>query len=41
MTLISLVMIGGNYFFAWAGVHEILGVALFVLWGVHVSLNGR
>ena len=41
MTLISLVMIGGNYFFAWAGVHEILGVALFVLLGVHVSLNGR
>ncbi len=39
MTLISLVMIGGNYFFPWTGVHEILGVSLFVLWGAHIALN--
>ena len=41
MTLVSLVMIGGNYFFPWTGVHEILGVALFVLWGAHIVLNRR
>ena len=41
MTLVSLVMIGGNYFFPWTGVHEILGASLFVLWGVHIALNGR
>lgn len=41
MTLVSLVMIGGNYFFPWTGVHEILGVSLFVLWGTHVALNRR
>ena len=40
MTLVSLVMIGGNYFFPWTGVHEILGASLFVLWGVHIALNG-
>ena len=41
MTLISLMLIGGNYFFPWAGVHEILGVSLFVFWGMHVALNRR
>ncbi|MGP1530494.1 MAG: DUF4405 domain-containing protein [Treponema sp.] len=39
MTLISLMLIGGNYFFPWTGVHEILGVLLLVLWGAHVALN--
>ena len=41
MTLISLMLIGGNYFFPWTGVHEILGVSLFVFWGTHVALNRR
>ncbi|MGI5115835.1 DUF4405 domain-containing protein [Treponema sp. SP13] len=41
MTLISLMLIGGNYFFPWTGIHEILGVSLFVLWGTHVALNRR
>ncbi|MGP1458427.1 MAG: DUF4405 domain-containing protein [Treponema sp.] len=41
MTLISLMLIGGNYFFPWTGVHEILGVSLLVLWVAHVALNRR
>ena len=41
MTIFSLVLMGGNYFFPWTGVHEVLGAALFVLWGVHVALNRR
>ena len=41
MTLISLMLIGGNYFFPWTGVHEILGVSLLVLWGAHIVLNRR
>ena len=39
MTVLSLVLMGGNYFFPWDGVHEVLGVALLVLWAVHVGLN--
>lgn len=39
MTAFSLILMGGNYFFAWDGVHEILGVSLFVLWAFHVMLN--
>lgn len=31
----------GNYLFPADIVHEILGVALFVLWGVHIFLNRR
>lgn len=41
MTIFSLVLMGGNYFFPWTGVHEVLGAVLFVLWGVHVVLNRR
>ncbi len=41
MTLISIVLMGGNYLFPADIVHEILGVALFVLWGVHIALNRR
>ena len=41
MTLISLMLIGGNYFFPWTGVQEILGVSLFMFWGMHVALNLR
>ena len=41
MTLVSIVLMGGNYLFPADIVHEILGVALFVLWGVHIFLNRR
>ena len=32
---------GGNYLFPTDIVHEILGLALFLLWAVHISLNRR
>ena len=41
MTLVSIVLMGGNYLFPADIVHEILGVGLFVLWGVHIALNRR
>ena len=41
MTLVSIVLMGGNYLFPAEIVHEILGVGLFVLWGVHIALNRR
>lgn len=41
MTLVSIVLMGGNYLFPADIVHEILGLVLFVLWGVHIFLNRR
>ena len=41
MTLVSIVLMGGNFLFPADIVHEILGVGLFVLWGVHIALNHR
>ena len=41
MTLLSIMLMGGNYFFPADIVHEILGVALLLLWAVHISLNRR
>lgn len=41
MTILSLILMGGAYFFPWDGVHEILGTVLLVLWAVHVILNRR
>lgn len=41
MTLVSIVLMGGNFLFPADIVHEILGVGLFVLWGVHIALNRR
>ena len=41
MTLVSIVLMGGNYLFPAEIVHEILGVALFVLWAIHIFLNRR
>ena len=41
MTLVSIVLMGGAYLFPADIVHEILGVVLFVLWAVHVTLNRR
>ena len=39
MTILSIILMGGNYLFPADLVHEILGVALFVLWGLHIALN--
>ena len=41
MTILSIILMGGNYIFPADIVHEILGVGLFVLWGVHIALNRR
>ena len=41
MTLVSIVLMGGNFLFPAEIVHEILGVALFVLWAMHIFLNRR
>ena len=41
MTILSIIFMGGNYLFPADIVHEILGVGLFVLWGVHIALNRR
>ena len=41
MTILSIMLMGGNYLFPADIVHEILGVALFVLWAVHITLNRR
>lgn len=41
MTILSITLMGGNYLFPADLVHEILGVGLFVLWGVHIALNRR
>ena len=41
MTILSIILMGGNYLFPADLVHEILGVGVFVLWGVHIALNRR
>ena len=41
MTILSIILMGGNYLFPADLVHEILGVGLFVLWAVHIVLNRR
>ena len=41
MTIISVILMGGAYLFPADIVHEILGLALFLLWGVHITLNRR
>ena len=41
MTILSVILMGGNYLFPADIVHEILGVGLFVLWAVHIILNRR
>ena len=41
MTILSIILMGGNYLFPADIVHEILGVGLFVLWAVHIVLNRR
>lgn len=39
LTILSLVLMGGNMFLPWAPAHEIIGVALMVVWGVHIYAN--
>ena len=41
MTVLSIILMGGNFLFPADIVHEILGVALFVLWAIHIFLNRR
>ena len=41
MTILSIILMGGNYLFPADIIHEILGVGLFVLWAVHIILNRR
>lgn len=41
MTVLSIILMGGNFLFPAEIIHEILGVALFVLWSVHIFLNHR
>ncbi len=41
MTILSIILMGGNFLFPAEIVHEILGVGLFVLWTVHIALNRR
>ena len=41
MTILSIILMGGNYLFPADIVHEILGVGLFVLWAIHIILNRR
>ena len=41
LTILSLVLMGGNMFFPWAPAHEIIGVLLVAVWAVHVYANRR
>ena len=41
MTILSIILMGGNYLFPADIVHEIFGLVLFVLWAVHITLNRR
>lgn len=41
MTILSIILMGGNFLFLEEIVHEILGVGLFFLWAIHIILNRR
>ena len=41
LTILSLSLMGGNMFLPWAPAHEIIGVMLMVVWGVHIYANRR
>lgn len=41
LTILSLLLMGGNMFFPWAPAHEIIGVLLIVVWALHVYANRR
>ncbi|WP_294427865.1 DUF4405 domain-containing protein [uncultured Treponema sp.] len=39
MTILSIVLMGGNFIFQATSVHEILGTLLFPIWAIHIFLN--
>jgi len=41
MAVITLLLMGGDMFFSSGIVHEILGIVLFALWGIHLSAHRR
>ena len=41
LTVLSLVLMGGNMFFPWSPAHEIIGVALIAVWAAHIYSNRR
>ena len=41
MTILSVILMGGNLFFPDDRVHQICGIGLIVMWAVHVVLNRR
>ena len=41
LTIFLLLLMGGNMFLPWAPAHEVIGVALMVVWGVHIYANRR
>ena len=41
MTLLSIILMGGTMLFPDDRVHQICGISLIVIWGVHVVLNRR
>ena len=41
LTILSLVLMGGNMFFPWEPAHEIIGAALMIVWGLHIYANRR
>ena len=41
MTVLSIILMGGNFLFPADLVHEILGVGFFLLWSVHIFLHRR
>ena len=41
MTILSVILMGGTMLFPDDRVHQICGISLIVIWGVHVVLNRR
>ncbi|MBR4790527.1 MAG: DUF4405 domain-containing protein [Treponema sp.] len=41
MTLLSVILMGGNILFPDDRVHQIFGISLIVIWAIHVILNRR
>ena len=41
MTILSVILMGGTMLFPDNRVHQICGISLIVLWGLHIALNRR
>jgi len=41
LTILSLVLMGGNMFFSWTPAHENIGVLLIAIWAAHIYANRR